>query len=186
LASTGPGRAPLLVTPRGQAWTPDDLGRRVAALLRGVTGRVVSMHSLRHGFATATLLRWGVAEGRASWPDAWGHAAVAPPSLAGVQLALGDDDALVLHRLSRICGHAAPGVTVAHYLAMDVVQDAWLAESAPVRLRSSVAADLLQCSAPAMYQHLRPVEHGWVGAEDVLRAQLTRLRHRHCGSHGER
>jgi integrase len=185
LADTGPGRAPLLVTPRGQAWTPDDLGRRVATLLRAVTGRAVSMHSLRHGFASVTLLRWGVAQGRASWPDAWGHAAVAPPSLAGVRLALGEDDTLVLHRLSRICGHAAPGVTVAHYLVMDVVREAWRADSAPVRLRSAVAADLLQCSAPAMYQHLRPVAHGWVDAEDVLRAQLARRRRRHGGPHGE-
>jgi integrase len=183
LAGTGPGRAPLLVTPRGQAWDPDDLGRRVATLLRAVTGRAVSMHSLRHGFATATLLRWGVARGRACWPDAWGHAAVAPPSLAGVRLALGEDDALVLHRLSRLCGHAAPGVTVAHYVAMDVVQDAWIPESAPLRLRSSVAADLLQCSAPAMYQRVRPIAHGWVDAQDVLRAQLIRLRRRHRDPH---
>jgi hypothetical protein len=173
------------VTPRGQAWNPDDLGRQVATRLRAVTGRAVSMHSLRHGFATITLLRWGVAQGRACWPDAWGPTAVDPPSLAGVRLALGDDDALVLHRLSRICGHAAPGVTLAHYLAMDVVRDAWLAEWALVRLRSSVAADLLQCSAPAMYQHLRPVERGWVDAQTVLRAQLARLRRRHGGPHGE-
>src|SRR5262249_55500029 len=144
-AGTSPGRAPLLLTPWGQAWNPDDLGRRVASVLWAVTGRAVSMHSLRHGFATVSLLRWGVAQGRACWPDAWGHAAVASPSLAGVRLALGEDDALVLHRLSRLCGHAAPGVTVAHYLAMDVVRDAWMPESAPVRLRSAVAADLLQC-----------------------------------------
>jgi integrase len=181
LAGTGPGRAPLLVTPGGLAWDPGDLGRRVAALLRAVTGRAVSMHSLRHGFATATLLRWAVAQGRAGWPDAWGPAAVAPESLAGVRLALGEDDALVLHRLSRLSGHAAPGVTVAHYLAMDVVREAWLPDSAPLRLRASVAADLLQCSAPAMYQQVRPLEHGWLDARDVLRAQLTRLRRRHGG-----
>jgi DNA-binding helix-hairpin-helix protein with protein kinase domain len=72
---------------------------------------------------------------------------------------------------------------VAHYVAMDVVQDAWIPESAPLRLRSSVAADLLQCSAPAMYQRVRPIAHGWVDAQDVLRAQLIRLRRRHRDPH---
>lgn len=183
LAETGTGRAPLLVTPRGQAWDPDDLGRRIAQLLQAVTGRAVSMHSLRHGFATVTVIRWGVAQGRARWPEAWGQSAVAPASLAGVLQALGEDDALVLHRLSRLSGHAAPGVTVAHYIAMDVLRDAWMVDPTPLRLRSSVAADLLQCSAPAMYERVRPIERGWVDAWDVLRAQLGRLRRRQGGAH---
>lgn len=174
----GTEHAPLLVKANGEPWDPDDLGDRISTVLYEVTKRRITLHSLRRGFATWTLLRWAVAKGLARSPaikGQWAEAATAPSCGAGVLEALGGDDVLALPTLSRIMGHASPGVTVAHYCAVDVLQQAWFTMYQPVALRSGVAADLLQVSRPALHARLESTVRGWVDVGDVLLAQVDRL-----------
>lgn len=178
LTRVGRGRAPLLCTAQGNRWDAEDLGKRLAEVLQAVTGHRVSMHGLRRGCATFTLLRWAIALGRAHWPTqpgTWSALAVAQENLRGVREALGTDATLVLHRLARLLGHASPGVTVAHYLAADVLQDAWIVADDPLKLKPDIAADLLQCSRQALYKRLSPTERGAFDGHAVLRIQIERL-----------
>lgn len=184
-AHSGSRRAPLLCTAQGKRWDPDELGKRLAEVLQSATGRRVSMHSLRRGCATFTLLRWAVALGRARWPaqpGTWNERAISHECLRGVLEALGTDATLVLHRLARLLGHAGPGVTVAHYVAADVLQEAWIAEDEVLELRPAIAADLLQCSRQALYKRLHPKARRGFDAKAVLRAQLDRLEGRRGGA----
>jgi hypothetical protein len=185
LTQAGSGRAPLLCTAPGERWDAEELGKRLAEVLQEVAGRRVSMHSLRRGFATFTLLRWAVARGRARWPAAsgtWSALAGSPESLVGVLESLRTDATLVLYRLARLLGHARPGVTAAHYLAADVLAEAWVTEDEALMLRPEIAAELLQCSRQALYKRLRPAGEGGFDAEAVLRAQMDRLERRRGGA----
>lgn len=188
LTHAGWRRAPLLCTAQGNRLDAEDLGTRLAEVLQAVTRRQVSMHGLRRGCATLTLLRWAVALGRAQWPadqGTWSALAVSRESLDGVLEALGTDATLVLHRLARLLGHAGPSVTVAHYIAADVLHEAWTAEDEAPKLRPEIAADLLQCSRQALYKRLQPAERGSFDAQAVLETQVERIeRYRKTSTQG--
>lgn len=177
--TAGTGEAPLLITVTGEVWSAKALGKHISAVLQQATGRNVSLHALRRGCATYTLIAWGVARGLARWPKMagdWGEAAVAPARLTGLLEALGADESLVLPRLSQLLGHAESGVTISHYVAMDLVQQTWVVEPEALVLPASVATDLLQVSRVALYKRLRPIERGGFNAEQVLRVQVERIK----------
>lgn len=177
--TAGTGQASLLITAAGAAWTAKAMGKRISAALRRATKRTVSLHALRRGFATYTLIAWGVARGFARWPtvrSGWQEAAIAPARMAGLLEALGTDESLVIPRLSRLLGHAGSEVTLMDYVAVDVVQQAWAVELESSALPASVAADLLQISRIALYKRLQPIARGSFDAQAVLEAQLSRIK----------
>lgn len=67
------GKAPVFPSPRGGVWNPDAMGKRGTALLTAGVGRRVTMHGLRHTFASLHLAQSGNMK---LLQDQLGHAAI--------------------------------------------------------------------------------------------------------------
>lgn len=164
----GNPEAPLLATAASpEGFTPKELARKVAKAIQEVTGKPLTVHSLRHFFASVFPLRWFVAF----------HGREAAGSLGRVlETPLFSEEALARFRqlfvpatwdgrpvtthpfeiLSILMGHGGPEITVNVYIhTLDWLQrlyvDREVASGREPRLSMPQAAGALLRSLPTVY-----------------------------------
>jgi integrase len=175
------GRAPAdsawLVSPAGHGWEPDQLGERVARVLRQVTKKRATFHALRRACAT-----WLVVGSAKAFTDGSGPLTLDPdgPPPDGIHCVLGHDLARVLWGLARLLGHASPAVTVERYiLGLDSVEalqgrSAWV-----VTIPRALARDVLRVGERRARQLLPAEGPGQVCVRDVLARVAGRMDQSH-------
>jgi integrase len=161
-----------LLTQEGTPWDPDRLATRIILVLRRVTGKPVTFHSLRRAAATWLWVQSVLPTYDLELPPA---TTVDGPRPDGVRELLGDSATFGVWSLAGFLGHRSPAITLNRYLLAIDWFDAQLMRAipdAPIPLRA--AADALLVSNRRARQLLR-ARSGAVSRRALLTAQRDRL-----------
>jgi integrase len=161
-----------LLTPEGAPWDPDKLATRIIAVLRHVSGKPATFHSLRRAAATWLWVRWLHQAYGLELPPAM---AIDGPVPDAVRELLGADATVALWSLARFLGHRSPAITMERYLlAIDWFEAQAMRASADVQVPLRAAAAALEVSERRTRQLVLPMS-GSVSLWALLAAQRDRL-----------
>jgi len=163
-----------LLTPEGAPWDPNRLATRIIPVLRRVTGKPATVHSLRRAAATWLWVQSVLPSGLELPPAA----TVDGPQPDGVRELLGDSATFGLWNLAGFLGHRSPAITVNRYLlAIDWFEAQVMRAGPDVPVPLRAAADALLVSDRRARQ-LVPAKSGTVSLRALVALQRDRLARR--------
>jgi integrase len=161
-----------LLTPEGAPWDPDRLATRIIPVIRRVSGKPATFHSLRRAAATWLWVQSVLPTYGLDLPPA---TRVDGPQPDGVRELLGDSATCSVWSLAGFLGHRSPAITLNRYLlAIDwfEAQVMRAGPDAPIPLRAAAGALLV---TDRRARQLVPARSGAVSRQALVAAQRDRL-----------